>query len=145
MQGWNWLDLATYPKPLVGILCDRALDTIANPRMVSIKERTLWCNFDILYVEGRNQKAAVALSRKKFSEAARVCRLQVVVGDDRDDRDILWSDVSVNIAALNIGYGDSSDPKVITWESLQKECKEDNIMVRLTDQIRRGFPDSVTM
>ena len=134
MQGWNWLDLATYHKPLVGILCDRALDTIANPRIVSIKERTLWCNFDILYVEGRNQQAADALSRKKFSEAASVCRLQVVVGDDRDDRDILWSDVSANIAALNIGYGDSSDPKVITWESLQKEYKEDNIMVLLNYQ-----------
>ena len=36
------LYIATDHKPLVGILCDRALDTIANPRIVSIKERTLW-------------------------------------------------------------------------------------------------------
>ena len=35
------LYVATDHKPLVGILCDRALDTIANPRIVSIKERTL--------------------------------------------------------------------------------------------------------
>ena len=35
------LYVATDNKPLVGILCDRALDTIANPTIVSIKERTL--------------------------------------------------------------------------------------------------------
>ena len=35
------LYVATDHKPLVGILCDRALDTIANPTIVSIKERTL--------------------------------------------------------------------------------------------------------
>ena len=119
---------------MVGILCDRALDTIANPRIVSIKERTLWWNFDILYVEGRNQQAADALSRQKFSAAASVCRLQVIVGDGRDDPDNLWSDlsasiaynlwsdVSASIAALNFSSVESGDPKVITWESLQQEC-----------------------
>ena len=55
------LYVATDHKPLVGILCDRALDTIPNPRIVSIKERTLWWGFEILYVAGKNQQAADAL------------------------------------------------------------------------------------
>ena len=76
------LYIATDHKPLVGILCDRALDTIANPRIVSIKERTLWWNFEILYVEGKSQQAADALSRKKFSAAASVSRLQMITDDD---------------------------------------------------------------
>ena len=32
------LYIATDHKPLVGILCDRALDTIGNPRIVSVSE-----------------------------------------------------------------------------------------------------------
>ena len=64
--------VATDHKLLVGILCDRALDKIANLRIVTIKERNLWWSFEILYVAGKNQQAADALSRKKFS-AAQVC------------------------------------------------------------------------
>ena len=118
------------------------LDTIANPRIVSIKERTLWWNFEILYVEGRSQQAADALSRKKFSSAASVCRLQVMTGDGRDDSEKLVSDISASMAALTSSCGNSREPRVITWESLQQECREDSVMVSLADQIRRGFPDS---
>ena len=128
---------------MVGILCDRALDTIGNPRIVSIKERTLWWNFGILYVEGKSQQAADALSRKKFSSAASVCRLQVMVGNGEDSSDSLGLNMSASLASLTSSYGGAiGEPRVITWESLQQECKEDSIMVNLADQIRRGFPDS---
>ena len=141
--GCSRLFVATDHKPLVGILCDRALDTIANPRIVSIKERTLWWNYEILYVQGKNQQAADALSRKKFSSAASVCRLQMIPGDNRDDSDHLGSNLSATLAALTSGFsGAKAEPRVITWEKLQQECKEDRVMVNLTDQIRRGFPDS---
>ena len=110
-------------KPLVGILCDRALDTIANLRIVSIKERTLWWNFQILYVEGRSQQAADALSRKKFSAAASVCRLEVISLDGQDDSEMLRSGISASLAALTYGCGSSMEPRVKTWESLQQECK----------------------
>ena len=119
------LYVATDHKPLVGILCDRALDTIANPRIVSIKERTLWWNYEILYVQGKNQQAADALSRKKFSSAASVCRLQIIPGDNRDDSDHLGSNLSATLAALTSGFsGAKAEPRVITWEKLQQECKE---------------------
>ena len=112
------LYVATDHKPLVGILCDRALDTIANPRIVSIKERTLWWNFEILYVEGKNQKAADALSRQKFSSAASVCGLQMMPGDE-DGSEQLGSELSGTLAALTSCYsGADVGPRVITWEKL---------------------------
>ena len=94
------LYVATDHKPLVGILGDRALDTIANPRIVSIKERTLWWNFEILYVAGKSQQAADALSRKKFSAAASVCRLQMLGGDSEKDSGCFGSMLSATLAAL---------------------------------------------
>ena len=51
--------------------------------------------------------------------------------------------MSATLAALTSGYGSpSTEPRVITWEALQQECKEDKVLVILLDQIRRGFPDS---
>ena len=134
------LYVATDHKPLVGILSDRALDTIANPRIVSIKERTLWWKVEILYVEGKSQQAADALSRKKFSVAASVCRLQMIASDGEDASEYLG--LSASLEALTSCFGGSNtEPKVITWEQLQQECKDDKAMVTLADQIRRGFPD----
>ena len=101
--GCPTLYVATDHKPL----CDRALDTIANPRIVSIKERTLWCNFHILYVEGKSQLAADALSRKKFSAAASVSKLQMIADGVNESED-LGSRLSASLAALIPSFGGSS-------------------------------------
>ena len=101
------LYVATDHKPLVGILCDRALDTIANPRIVSIKERTLWWNFDILYAAEKSQQAADALSRKKFSAAASVSKLQMIADGVNESED-LESRLSASLAAFIPSFGGSS-------------------------------------
>ena len=46
------LILATDHNPLTGILNDRCLDSIDNPRLLSLKEKTLPYNFRIIYVKG---------------------------------------------------------------------------------------------
>ena len=48
------LYIATDQKPLV------------NPRIVSIKERTLWWNFEILYVAGKNNKQLIHCQGRNF-------------------------------------------------------------------------------
>ena len=55
-MGCKELYMATDHKPLLGILCDRALDTLDNPRLVALKERTLWWRFKLVYVEGTKQQ-----------------------------------------------------------------------------------------
>ena len=60
-----------------------------------------------------------------------------------DGSEDLRLEVSATLAALTSGYsGPGTEPRVITWEALQQECKEEKVMVILLDQIRRGFPDS---
>ena len=53
--GYPTLCIATDHKPLLGILGDRALDTIDNPRLVRIKQRTLHWNYELIHVLGKLQ------------------------------------------------------------------------------------------
>ena len=59
------LIVATDHKPLLGILGNRAFDTIHNPRLVRIKQRTLPWNYDLMHVPGKQQIAADGFSRRK--------------------------------------------------------------------------------
>ena len=63
--GCPTLVVATDHKPLLKILNDIDLDTIVNPRLLRLKERTLPWNFEMVYVPGTKQAAADTLSRKK--------------------------------------------------------------------------------
>ena len=63
--------------------------------------------------------------------------------DDGDKTEDLGTRLSASLAALIPSLGGSpAEPRVITWEQLQQECRNDRVMVTLADQIRRGLPDS---
>ena len=57
------LVVATDHKPLLGILNDRALDRISNPRVQSLKEKTLPWRFSIMHCSGKWTKGPDALFR----------------------------------------------------------------------------------
>ena len=63
--GCPHLILATDHNPLTGILNDRCLDSIENPRLQSLKEKTLPYSFSIMYVKGGSVaiKTADTMSR----------------------------------------------------------------------------------
>ena len=50
--GCRWLYIATDHKPLLSIINDKALDTIVNPRIIKIKEWTLWYGCPLNLVDG---------------------------------------------------------------------------------------------
>ena len=56
------LIVATDHKPLLGIFGNRALDTIDNPRLVRIKQRTLPWNYELIHLPGKQQIAADGFS-----------------------------------------------------------------------------------
>ena len=72
------------------------------------------------------------MSRKKFSGAASVCGLQMLGGDSGEDSGYFGSILSATLAALI----SDTEPRVISWEQLQQECRDDKTMVTLADQIR---------
>ena len=48
MLGCPKLLLAVDHKPLLGLLNDKSLADIENPRLLSLKEKTLWFNFEVI-------------------------------------------------------------------------------------------------
>ena len=61
--GCPQLTLAVDHKPLLKYFNDRELETIANPRMFALKEKSLMYQFDIEYIPGDRNCGADALSR----------------------------------------------------------------------------------
>ena len=57
------LILAVDHKPLLGILGNKSLDCIENPRLLNFKEKTLRYDFKVVHIPGVLHKGADALSR----------------------------------------------------------------------------------
>ena len=123
------------------ILNDRALDTIVNPRLVRIKERTLPWVFDMVYVPGRRQAAADALSRRKNMSG--LCALSAgAVGDDKTQLEqSMHAMMIAGLMKLSVNSVENS-VEMITWDRLQQATKEDKILARLMEDIERGIPDN---
>ena len=150
-MGCKELYMATDHKPILGILCDRALDTLDNPRLVALKERTLWWRFKLVYVEGTKQQAADALSRRRVT--ARVAQIKATLCPEKIEQQ-LEDSVGCNMVVLETAMIESvcvgtvqvgllsAGPAVITWNDIREACMEDSVMTILVEQIERGFPDS---
>merc|ERR1712106_1185514 len=141
--GCKDLYIATDHKPLVSILGDRALDTIDNPRLLRIKEKTFWWNFNVVHVPGLRQLAADALSRRTSPTMIYSLRINPEVDVTTIEPELQLDMVAKIIAVTFAGVpGDKDKLEVITWTRLAKATQEDNTMVRLTEAIHRGFPES---
>ena len=63
IMGSPYLIVAVDHKPLTKIFNHRALETIENPRLLRLKEKTLMYEFEIIHVPGKSNAAADAASR----------------------------------------------------------------------------------
>jgi hypothetical protein len=61
--GCNRLTVATDHKPLLGVLGDKKLEDIENPRLLKLKEKTLAWNFTMVHVRGKVHVGPDAMSR----------------------------------------------------------------------------------
>ena len=64
VMGCSDLIIATDHKPLVKILGDRNMDNIKNPRLFSIRERTVQFDYQIKHVPDAGHHAPDAFSRR---------------------------------------------------------------------------------
>ena len=119
------LILATDHNPLTGILNDRRLDSIDNPRLLSLKEKTLPFNFRVTYVKGGSHaiKAADALSRHPVA---------------RNDGDV-FDDVEIIVKAH--AARQVRDRESVSWRRVNEAAAVDNECVSLVQLIAEGFPD----
>ena len=153
--GCRQLYVATDHKPLLAILNDRAMDTIVNPRLLRLKERTLPWKFDMVYVPGNRQAAADTLSRKK--SVGVLASLSVCAMKQADMEDQLQADMGVSLMELSVIKTENNTPEVeleimsveaqpsvITWSRLQDATREDKILTKLMEMIQRGCLTAAT-
>ena len=141
-MGCNDLLIVTDHKPLVKLLGDRTLDEIDNPRLFSIKQRTLRWRYDIMHMPGKGNHFADATSRhpaptdddEGYTDSDILSAL-MCEGDDGDDA------YKADILLAPISTPGKSQFRAVTWDIVKKATAEDPIMLELIQMIDRGFPD----
>ena len=135
--GNDKLVVVTDHKPLVNLLSDKALDQIVNPRLFSLKQRTLPWRFSIYHKAGIDNKFSDATSRNPVAET---------------EDDISNSEVLAGIMLTELGEPDEDimsvlaidnekEFRAVTWEVVKSETGQDESMIQLTDLINSCFPD----
>ena len=118
------LILAVDHKPLTNILNNRYLDTIHNPRLRRLKEKTLPFKYEIKYVPGGSNamKVSDALSRNAIE-----------IENDSEFRE-----VEEAAKAFAVVQGDGIES--ITWRKVNEAAAVDEECVALARLIVDGFP-----
>ena len=137
-------------KPLLGLLNDKSLAEIDNPRLLMLKEKTLWYNFKVKHVPGRLHNGPDYMSRQGQSPAmsTKEVRLSVITGlatggtlraettqneeEDRMDNGILESVVG-SISDLNI--------RAVTFNRVKLAVRNDEEMQQLVEAITETSND----
>ena len=117
-MGSPHLILATDHKPLTKILNDRSLETIQNPRILRLKEKTLMFDFKVVHIPGDENQAPDACSRYPA---------EAISGDNHGQDDDEMENTS---QAFAIERG-SQLPSSITFEMVNEEANVDNECRRL--------------
>ena len=138
-------------KPLVKILGDKSLDSISNPRLLNLKEKTMRFNFTIKHVPGTLNTSADACSR--FPVKSTVASSSVAgpshiydifrspptlneISRASDDDDVIIASV---VAALTARTNES-DVILIDPTHVKEASVCDHDIIELSNMITRGFP-----
>lgn len=118
------LIIAVDHKPLVGILNDRELSTIDNPRLLQLKEKTLMYRFRIIHAPGKSEimKIPDTTSRNPVPEVS--------------------DDISTVCEAAAISYArdQAEGINAVDWQTVQHHAAHDDECITLSTVIQNGFP-----
>ena len=151
--GCEKLIVAVDHKPLLGILNDKSLADIDNPRLLGLKEKTLWFNFDVVHVPGREHCGPDYISRlgeqrMKTKDVRVNCILGLAAADSADTGTVLINDIDIVDSVVASLYEDTG-LRAITFEAIQSEVIRDSEMSDLVQAIttmgeQDSFPDTVS-
>ena len=119
------LIVAVDHKPLIRILNDRALESIENPRLLRLKEKTLAYEYEIVHVPGKTNVAPDAMSR--YPNGSGASPKQDVAVDEEYTR---------AFAVLQ----SESVPGSVTWDNINNASAHDEECIKLREVIGLGFP-----
>ena len=124
-------------QPLLGILNDRDLSSIKNPRLLSLKEDTFAWQFKITYNPGRWHRGPDAVSRNPVGEEKLF--ISKIFFDKQDQSPL---DIKQELAydTLLVASLNEVSNGMITRDQLAEACNEDENYQKLISVIRSGFP-----
>jgi hypothetical protein len=128
IMGAPKLLIAVDHKPLTRIFNHRALETIENPRLLRMKEKTMMYDFEIIHVPGKSNAAADAASRYP----SKLCYIAM----SRDNEPLGLEESSRAYAVMQ----SARLPSSVSWEDVNEEAKVDKESVTLKEIIQTGFP-----
>ena len=132
------LIVAVDHKPLLGILNDRDLSSIQNPRLQSLKEGTFFWQFKIVYNPGKWHRGPDAVSRNPVPETkafvSRIFMTNQQVDDLNTNHDAVFE-------ILLVAHLEEISNGAITVDHVMDGCKNDEHYQQLIKLITKGFPN----
>ena len=126
IMGCPNLLVAVDHKPLIKIFNDRALESINNPRILQMKEKTLMYNFRIVHIPGKFNEAPDAASRYPTRS-------------DGEDGGI--DQESSEAASIEFAAHQAEGVRSLTWSDVVQAAIPDEECASLVRQIEIGFPE----
>ena len=119
------LTIATDHQPLLNILNDRSLETISNPRISQLKQKTLRYSFKIIHVPGVTNQGPDFTSRYPATSSS------------HSNMDLVDEPAVTTCAALR-----AKEIPVVSWSDIINAAIGDEECATLVQAIRNGFPKS---
>ena len=136
--GCDDLLVGTDHKPLLGILNNKPMDTIDNPRILRIKEKTLAWRFKVIYVPGSKNGGPDCLSRRGLgTESSQINEVEAEEDTDMSTKDIrlnIYLGLLNNTGPCQVNSVDDDehviaavawDMKPMDWEEIAEESGKD--------------------
>ena len=129
------LVVVTDHKPLLGILNNKPLNDIKNPRIALLKEKTLSFNFRVQYNRGKWQRGPDALSRNPQCFSLELFR------EPSRDTDLQTVETPYDVVAM-AELHEIVDDGSLSLEDVSEATKKDQELSELGRVIQQGFPTS---
>jgi len=133
--GCNNLIVSTDHRPLLGILKDRELNSITNPRTFKLKERTLPYRFSIQYNPGKWHRGPDGFSRNPVAAL-------ISAEPEDDESDDIEESMSARPYTSVAAISSSCCDPLITISDIQTAATKDATHQRLYETVTAGFPAS---
>ena len=134
-KGCPRLIISTDHKPLLGILNDKPLNDIKNPRLLRLKEQTLAFDIVIKYNRGRWHRAPDALSRSPQSETSMLEITHMFLDEEADQPTVV--DYEVELVAAGTTFNGS-----ISLDEVRQATTMDPELQLLMSTVQKGFPST---
>ena len=145
--GCDKLVVAVDHKPLLGLLNDKSLADIENPRLLMLKEKTLWFNFEVMWIAGSKHAGPDYMSRTK--EARLDCLMGFATATPNPEAvSISETNIIDSIVGSLSSCLSADDIRATTFEEIKAEVARDQEMLDLIKAIENKdvtdkFPDIV--